>query len=257
MSHTCVIESLYPEFSNQGGDNGNMMYLRAMLPDAQIIDTHFTDEPAFATQDVDMIYMGYMTESEQERVTERLRPYAARLRELADKGCVILFTGNAAEVMGTSITTNDGRTYDGLGLFDFTSKQDFSERTVEVYMGELATDEGDDPVRTTFEGEVLPVVGYKIQFTQMAGDNSQSHFCRNLVGFGLAHGDKFEGFRRNNMIATWLCGPLLPLNPLLTEYLVSKVLGEETPSAPFREEALAAYRGRVEEFKTPGISMPI
>lgn len=240
-----VIESLYPEFSNQGGDNGNMMYLRASMPDAEFIDTHFTDEPAFATRGVSMIYMGYMTESEQEKVVDRLMPHRERLRELADAGCVILFTGNAAELLGTSMTTDDGRAIECLGLFDFTTKQDFSERIVEVYLGEMER-EGADP---------LDVVGYKIQFTQSVGDNADCHFTRNRVGFGLNRGSDFEGFRRDNIIATWLCGPLLPLNPLLTEYLMG-LMGVEGQAA-FRKEALAAYEGRVEEFKTPGIKMPI
>ena len=30
-----VIEVLYPEYANQAGDNGNAMYLRACLPDAE------------------------------------------------------------------------------------------------------------------------------------------------------------------------------------------------------------------------------
>ena len=240
-----VIESLYPEFSNQGGDNGNMMYLRASMPDAEFIDTHFTDEPAFATRDVSMIYMGYMTEAEQEKVVARLMPHRERLRELAEAGCVILFTGNAAELLGRSMITDDGRAVECLGLFDFTTKQDFSERLVEVYLGEMERD----------EAEPLDIVGYKIQFTQMAGDNAGCWFAKNRVGFGLNKASGLEGFRRDNMIATWLCGPLLPLNPLFTEYLMG-LMGAEGHAA-HRKEALAAYEGRVEEFKTPGIKMPI
>lgn len=45
------------------------------------------------------------------------------------------------------------------------------------------------------------------------------------------------------------------MNPLFTEYLMS--LMGETGDAAFRDEAMAAYRRRVEEQKTPGLHMPI
>lgn len=264
-----MIESLFPEFSNQGGDNGNMMYLKASLPQAEFIETAFGDEPAFATRDVDAIYLGYMTEHEQELVAGKLMPHRDRLAELAERGCVILFTGSAAELLGTSITWDDGRTTEGLGLFDFTTRQDLSERIVEVFLGQLdcATEAGAVPTGGrdggAASGEPLEIVGYKIQFTQAApGDGSARFagarpFCTAEVGFGLNRSSKLEGFRYRNLIATWLTGPLLPLNPLLTESLIARIDPTPTPRAAFRDEALAAYRKRLEEFRTPGIKMPI
>lgn len=243
-----VIESLFPEFGNQGGDNGNMMYLKASLPDAEFVETSFSDEPAFATRDVSFVYMGYMTEAEQEKVAAKLKPYRARLEQLVEQGCVMLFTGSAAELLGTSITLANGRVIEGLGLFDFTVTQDLSERIAEVFLGSFEPAGAADPI---------DIVGYKIQFTQAQGDNAEEGFCTAKVGFGLNRRSRIEGFHRGNLFATWLCGPLLPLNPLFTEYLMTLVTGEQGRSAAFREEALAAYRKRVEEFKTPGIKMPI
>lgn len=243
-----VIESLFPEFGNQGGDNGNMMYLKASLPDAEFVETSFSDEPAFATRDVSFVYMGYMTEAEQEKVATKLKPYRARLEQLVEQGCVMLFTGSAAELLGTSITLANGRVIEGLGLFDFAVTQDLSERIAEVFLGSFEPAGAADPI---------DIVGYKIQFTQAQGDNAEEGFCTAKVGFGLNRQSRIEGFHRGNLFATWLCGPLLPLNPLFTEYLMTLVTGEQGRSAAFREEALAAYRKRVEEFKTPGIKMPI
>lgn len=182
---TSVVESLFPEFSNQGGDNGNMMYLKASLPAAEFIETRFTDEPAFVTRDVDFIYLGYMTEAEQEKVAAKLMPHKDRLVELVEKGCVVLFTGNACDLLGTKIVCDDGHEVSCLGLFDFTVKQDFSRRIVEPYLGTFT------PAGTG--GEPLEIVGYKVQFTQVEGDNSREPFCKNEVGFGLRRGDSFEG----------------------------------------------------------------
>lgn len=244
---TPVIESLFPEFSNQGGDNGNMMYLKACLPAAEFIETHFADKPAFVTRDVDFIYLGYMTEAEQEKVVAKLMPYKKRLAELVEKGCVVLFTGNACDLLGTKIVCDDGHEVDCLGFFDFTVKQDFSRRIVEPYLGTFTPCEKD--------AQPLEIVGYKVQFTQVEGNNSREPFCKNEVGFGLKAGDSYEGYRRRNLFGTWLCAPLLPMNPLFTEYLM-RLLGQ-TGDAAFRDEAMAAYRRRLEEQKTPGLHMPI
>ncbi|WP_085830880.1 hypothetical protein [Collinsella vaginalis] len=241
-----VIESLFPEFSSQGGDNGNIMYLRESLPDAEIIETRFTDEPAFASRDVSMIYLGYMTEAEQEQVAAKLMPYRDRLRTLADTGCVVLFTGNAAEILGRAIVRDDGRTIAGLGLFDFTTRLSYRHRRTEVFLGELVDGPGEEP---------LEVAGYQIRFTEVDGDNSAEPLFRTVVGRGLGAEGGFEGFRRGTLFATWLAGPVLPLNPLFTEYLIG-LLGSTAPAA-YRAVALDAYRKRLEEFRVPGIRMPI
>lgn len=243
-----VIESLYPEFSNQGGDNGNMMYLRACLPEAEVVETRFGEAPAFATRgDVSLVYAGYMTERQQRLAAGALAPYADALRSHVARGGMGLFTGNAAELLGRFVVTDAGERFDCLGLFDFVARQDFSSRQPRVFMG--AFDAG-EPAR-----DPLAIVGYRIGFTEIEGDDAAEPFCRVTVGPGLNAGSAFEGYRRDGLVATWLCGPILPLNPLFTGWILGR-LGVDAPVA-FERQAMAAYEKRVEEFKTPGIKMPI
>ena len=89
------IEMLYPEVCNLFGDISNIKYLKKCLPDAEIIKTEINSEPAFVTQDVDMIYMGPMPENIQEVAIRKLRPYKERIEELIKKNVVFLVTGNA------------------------------------------------------------------------------------------------------------------------------------------------------------------
>jgi len=51
-------------------------------------------------KNVDLIYMGPMSESAQERVVRKLTPYKEALQQQIDSGTVMLFTGNALEVLG-------------------------------------------------------------------------------------------------------------------------------------------------------------
>ena len=76
------IEMLYPEVCNLFGDISNIKYLKKCLPDAEIIKTEINSEPAFVTQDIDMIYMGPMPENIQEVAIRKLRPYKEKIEEL-------------------------------------------------------------------------------------------------------------------------------------------------------------------------------
>ena len=63
------------------------------IPEAEFIETALDDKPAFVTENVNMIYLGPMTENTQEKVIKRLKPYKERIEELIDKNVVFLFTG--------------------------------------------------------------------------------------------------------------------------------------------------------------------
>ncbi len=72
-----TIEILFQEVCGLYGDSQNPVYLQATLPSAEFIFTKLTDEPYFAKNDPDMIYIGCMSESIQRRVIAKLLPYKA------------------------------------------------------------------------------------------------------------------------------------------------------------------------------------
>lgn len=240
-----TIEILYPEFGNQAGDNGNAMYLKACLPEATFIETAFGSAPAFATRAVDCILLGNMTERQQERVAQELMPYRDRLIELVDSGVPMLFTGNAAELLGTKIVDPAGKTIECLGIFDVVTKQLMPRRFISVNVGSFSPASGAAPIE---------VVGYKMQFTQAEGNNANSYFCRLEQGFGLNEDTKLEGVRRNNLIGTWFLGPLLPLNPPLTRWLLNTMGCTDAPLA-YAETVKRSYAKRVRDFKVPGMEL--
>ena len=102
------IEILFPETANLFGDLGNVRYLRSCLPQGEFVETALNEEPRFLTEPMDLVYLGPMTERTQEKVIEKLMPHKERIRELIEQGRVFLFTGNALEVLGTSIEKEDG-----------------------------------------------------------------------------------------------------------------------------------------------------
>ena len=122
------IEVLFPEFANLFGDCWNWKYLSRCMPEAELIETGYNDEPRFASEKVDMIIMGAMTEHGQELAIKKLMPHRDRLRELIDCGVVFLMTANAGEVFCEYIENEDGSRVAGLGLVPLHAKRDMMHR---------------------------------------------------------------------------------------------------------------------------------
>ena len=75
------IEILFPEFCNLFGDMYNMKYLKLCIPEAEFIETALDQIPEFTKKDIDLIYLGPMTEKTQEKVIKKLEPYKEKIEE--------------------------------------------------------------------------------------------------------------------------------------------------------------------------------
>jgi len=234
-----VIEILYPEVSNLYGDPFNVKYLVRCIKEnglsAEVQEDSLNSEPYFVKNRPDLIYLGPMTEHSQELVIERLMPYRARIRELIDAGVVFFITGNAVEIFEKEIECEDGTKIPCLDLYPFIAKRRMFNRYNSLFLGE-------------FEG--IKIVGNKSQFTHSYGDTSKYPFIKVTRGDGLAPGEPFEGIKDKNFLGTYLLGPLLPLNPRFTAYLLG-LMGIENPKTVFEAEAMKAYEIRLKEFENP------
>lgn len=226
------IEILFPEFCNLFGDMYNMKYLKMCIPEAEFIETAIDDIPTFVNENVNLIYLGPMTEKTQEKVIRKLLPYKERIEELIEKNVFFLFTGNAMEVLGEYIENEDGSKIEGIGIFNVHSKRDMMHRHNSFLIGKY----GD-----------LEMVGFKSQFTMMYGDNSNSYFLDVEKGIGINKESKLEGIKKNNFIGTYLLGPILIQNPLFTQK-VMEAIGAKGEVA-LKEDTMAAYEARLKELK--------
>lgn len=232
-----IIEYLFPEVSNLYGDPFNVKYLEKCIlengVECEIIKDELNKEPFFVKEIPSFAYLGPMTEHSQELVIDRLKPYKERIKELIDKGVIFFITGNAIEVFEERIECEDGSSIEGLSLFPYNAKRKMFSRYNSLFLGE-------------YEG--IKIVGNKSQFTHSYGDTRNYPFIKVIRGDGLAPTEAYEGFRENNFMATYLLGPLLPLNPLLTKYVLAK-LGISNPVLSYEKEAMKAYEIRLKEFE--------
>jgi len=97
--------------------------------------------------------------------------------------------------------------------------------------------------------ENMEIVGYKSQFTQSFGDNTNSYFMEVLKGTGINKQTNLEGVKINNFIGTYILGPILVMNPLFTKYLIEK-MGKENPTLAYEQEVIKAYEKRLKDIKS-------
>lgn len=222
---------LYPEVMSLYGEWANLAVLRRHLEQmgvtVSIVPVSCDDTPDFT--DADMIYMGAGTERSQKYVLNLLRPYAAALRAAEERGAVLLFTGNAMEILGASITDAKGAVHEGLALADFTTVETGKRDPEDVIATPALWNE--------------PLVGFMNKCSATRGITTPL-FSALTLGFGNEAKLGAEGFVRGNLFATHITGPVLVKNPELLDLLACRLfaakgwaLSEPLPVLPHQREA--------------------
>lgn len=228
-----TIEILYPEFNNLFGDRGNAEYLKARLEragcEAEIIETYLFSEPNFVNGKTDILLIGPCTEKAQITELEELKKYSDAIKARIENGGVTLATGNAFELFGEYIENPEGEKTECLGFFPYYAKQFSRLRFNDNAVGE-------------FDG--MKITGFKNLLSHSYGDNPYP-FLKMLKGIGMNKETKIEGIHKNNFFATYHTGPLLPLNPDFTAYLI-KLCDECFGGEPLSYEK-TAYDMRIKE----------
>ncbi|MGN0436419.1 MAG: hypothetical protein ACI4D8_07315, partial [Wujia sp.] len=195
----------------------------------------YTDEPVFVKENVNLIYLGSMTENKLTMVIEKLRPYKERIKELIEADVPFLVTSNAMDLFGKYIEKNDGSKEEALGIFDFYVKRDLKNRFNGILKGTYLD---------------MTILGFKTQFSMAYSDSFNEPFINVTKGVGMNQKVSVEGIHSHNFFATYLLGPFLVVNPLFTKHLLT-VMGVDNPKLAFEEAAMEAYNTRLEEFNRP------
>ncbi|MBR2131835.1 MAG: hypothetical protein IJ955_04715 [Oscillospiraceae bacterium] len=180
-----------------------------------------TPEPCDSTPDfshADFIYMGAGTERSQKAALSRLLPHADALRQAVARGAVVLFTGNAMETLGTSITSAKGTRFQALSLADFTTVE--TDRRVP-----------EDVIAVTPLWDT-PLVGFMNKCSTTTGITTPL-FPSLALGFGNDAEHGAEGFVSGNLFATHITGPVLVKNPAFTDLILCRLFaakGWELPN---------------------------
>lgn len=203
-----TIVQLYPEELGVAGDRGNVMALsarveRAGLPTRVVEYRRGDDFPAQA----DLVVIGSGPLSAMRNIFDDVTGRASALARLAEAGVPIFAFGSGAELLGREIQLLDGSVIAGLGLLPFRAV-----RTTQRSVAYVITD--------TASGRL---VGFEDHASRWELDSADDGFGRVVIGGGNGDGAT-EGVVSGSVIGTQVGGPVLPLNPHLTDVLIRRAL---------------------------------
>ncbi len=215
--------ALYPEQMNIYADRGNIVFLRRRCEWRGIDFSYAAAGPGegFDPGVHDLLYLGGGQDRDQRAVAADM---VAGKREaiaaaVAD-GAVLLAVCGGYQLLGHSYQLGDEE-LPGLGLADLETVREPGPRLI----GNIAIEVnlGDGP-------RIL--AGFENHGGRTYLGEDAAPLGRVVSGFGNNGKDGFEGVRRDNLIGTYLHGPLLPKNAWLADRLIAWALERRYGSAP-------------------------
>ncbi len=210
-ARTLRIAHLYPELLNLYGDSGNMLVLRKRLEwrgmRAVVSEVRLGDTPSLA--DFDLVFVGGGTDREQRIVCERLQAMRGELASYVEDGGVLAAVCGGYQLLGHSYEMG-GEKVEGLSLVDLETT-----RGTPRLIGNVA-------VRSRISPQAI--VGYENHGGRTRLGPGVEPLGRVVYGNGNDGESGFEGCLYKNVVGTYVHGPLLPKNPGVADYLISRGL---------------------------------
>lgn len=223
---------LYPDMLELYGDYGNIQVLKYRLETrgySVIIDKYSIGDTAPNFNDYDIVFAGGGADNEQSILAEDLIQYKDNIKEAVDNGVFFLLICGAYQLLGKYYKGVEGNIIPGLEIFEYYTEAnpDRKKRCI-----------GNIVIETTLNNIDTKVIGFENHGGQTF--NISKPFGKVLFGNGNKFGDSEEGYFQDNVIATYLHGPLLSKNPELTDYIIKYCLdrkySEDITLEPLNDE---------------------
>lgn len=232
------------------GDRGNALCLKQRCQWRGIrlylqnitLETRLERKPKF-----DILLMGGAQDRQQKLAVEDLRKNKGEiLRELIEAGTAGLFVCAAYQFLGHYYRPAEGEDLPGLGIFDLYTHHpgQSSPRCIGNIAVDISTSKLEISERyrsLSWPASPRTLVGFENHGGRTFLGKKVVPLGGVLKGFGNNGQDKTEGAVYKNALGSYLHGPLLPKNPHLADYLISKALEKkynEPVSLPSLDDAL-------------------
>ena len=207
---------MYHDLMDLYGDKGNTAVLKVRAEKRGIeciVDTCTIGEEKDISA-YDLFFLGGGADKEQSLIFEDLIGRKEQIRKAMEEKTAFLLICGGYQLFGKYYKDQDGNIIDGLGFFDYyTESTDRDHRCI-----------GNIAVETTMDGETFKAVGFENHGGQTK--NVSSPFAKVLSGHGNTFGDGFEGFMNEQVLATYMHGPLLPKNPKIADHIIQRALNK-------------------------------
>ena len=207
---------LYPDILELYGDFGNIQVLKYRLEKRgikAIVTPYSIGDEAPNFKDFDLVFAGGGADQEQSILAKDLIKYKDNIKEAVDSGVFFLLICGAYQLFGKYYKGVEGNIIPGLDVFPYYTEalNDRKKRCI-----------GNVVIDVNLNGKETKVIGFGNHGGQTYDVNTP--FGKVLFGNGNKFGDDNEGFFKENVIATYLHGPLLSKNPDVADYIIKYCL---------------------------------
>ena len=224
---------LYPREMNIYGDTGNVLVLRRRLEWRRLpVEIAPVAVGDLLPNDADVLLGGGGQDAAQGEIGADFASRGVQLRSMADDGVVMLAICGSYQMLGHEFITQEGRHIAGVGVLDVITRGQ-PQRLI-----------GNNYVDTAEAGRL---VGYENHSGLTDLGAGARALGRTQPGRGNNGRDQTEGAVRDNVIGTYLHGPVLAKSPRFADDLLRRALarrGELTDLEPL-DDALADRAARV------------
>jgi CobQ-like glutamine amidotransferase family enzyme len=225
---TLRVCALYPDLMNIYADRGNLLVLERRCR-WRGIGFELSSSGLGQTLDpdsADLFYVGGGQDRDQGLCALDMAQYKREaLHEAAAAQKVVLGVCGGYQLLGRSYQLGD-ETLPGVGLLDATTIREDGPRLI----GNAAIEMEPSP------GERRVLAGFENHGGRTYLDPAAKALGRVLKGFGNNGRDGHEGARRDNVIGTYLHGPLLPKNAWFADWLITTALALPGPLGALDDE---------------------
>ena len=242
---------LYPDMLELYGDYGNIQVLKYRIESRGYkvtIDRYSIGDPAPDFNSYDIVFAGGGADNEQSILSEDLIQYKENIKEAVENGVFFLLICGAYQLFGKYYKSVEGNIIPGLEIFDYYTEAnpDRKQRCIGNIIIEVKlksnqnsnSNENNESDLNSNEEITTKVIGFENHGGQTF--NIKTPFGKVISGNGNKFGDTEEGFFKKNVIATYLHGPLLSKNPVLSDYIIKYCLdrkyNENTELQPLNDE---------------------
>jgi CobQ-like glutamine amidotransferase family enzyme len=215
---TLRVCALYPDLMNIYADRGNIAVLRARCEWRGLgfsLSASGLGE-ALDPASADLFYMGGGQDRDQVAVAhDMVATKRDALHAAADRGAVVLAVCGGYQLLGHGYEMGDEE-LPGVGLVDLRTVREDGPRLI-----------GNCAIEADLGIGPRVIAGFENHGGRTHLGAGERPLGRVLRGNGNNGADGFEGVHRDNVIGTYLHGPLLPKNVWLADRLVELALGIE------------------------------
>ena len=218
---------LYPDMLELYGDYGNIQVLKYRIESRgykAIIDRYSIGDATPDFNNYDIVFAGGGADNEQSILAEDLVKYKENIKEAVNNGVFFLLICGAYQLFGKYYKGVEGNIIPGLEVFDYytVANPDRKKRCIGNIVIDANLRSSNNDTDSTESNIKTKVIGFENHGGQTF--DISNYFGNVLFGNGNKFGDAEEGFFNNNVIATYLHGPLLSKNPELCDYIIKYCL---------------------------------